>query len=164
MSEWRGRFLPACAIVSAVGQRTDVAIVRFVADLRAPTPSAAAEMISRNQRELLRQLQSGQRALKWRWTTSLPTAIVALPGFSRLQQQHPQLRLAVSKRSESLRQRMRFALETQIKRADQRQQRRAAPINKTHSREFTAPRAVFNAGIPAGGPIARVLASNVNLR
>ncbi|RBW49819.1 exodeoxyribonuclease VII large subunit [Marinobacter sp. F3R11] len=52
------RAIAACPIptVSAVGHETDVTIADFVADLRAPTPSAAAEKVSPDQSDLLRQI------------------------------------------------------------------------------------------------------------
>lgn len=43
--------------VSAVGHETDFTIADFVADLRAPTPSAAAELISRDWSEWREELQ-----------------------------------------------------------------------------------------------------------
>ncbi len=44
-------------VVSAVGHETDVTIADFVADVRAPTPSAAAELVVPDRRELERQIQ-----------------------------------------------------------------------------------------------------------
>mgnify|MGYP001851969385 FL=1 len=45
-------------IVSAVGHETDFTIIDFVSDLRAPTPSAGAELLSVNMEERKKSLQS----------------------------------------------------------------------------------------------------------
>jgi len=45
-------------IVSAVGHEVDFTIADFVADVRAPTPSAAAEMLSPNREEYLSRLNA----------------------------------------------------------------------------------------------------------
>lgn len=50
-------------IVSAVGHEVDVSIADFVADLRAPTPSAAAELISQDQNELSQQITNLEHKL-----------------------------------------------------------------------------------------------------
>jgi exodeoxyribonuclease VII large subunit len=44
-------------IISAIGHQTDITISDFVADLRAPTPTAAAEIISNSYEELLGNLE-----------------------------------------------------------------------------------------------------------
>lgn len=44
-------------IVSAVGHETDVTIADFVADLRAPTPTAAAELVSPHVEDYLQQIK-----------------------------------------------------------------------------------------------------------
>lgn len=91
----RAIFASRIAIVSAVGHETDVTIADFVADLRAPTPSAAAELVSRNQLELLRQLQSQQTRLEMAMDYYLAQQNRTFTRlYHRLQQQHPQLRLA----------------------------------------------------------------------
>src|SRR5207253_7890566 len=50
-------------IVSAVGHEIDFTICDFVADLRAPTPSAAAELIVRDVVDLVRDLEGCTRRL-----------------------------------------------------------------------------------------------------
>ncbi|WP_264187065.1 exodeoxyribonuclease VII large subunit [Marinobacter nauticus] len=59
------RAIAACPIptVSAIGHEVDVTIADFVADLRAPTPSAAAEKISPDQQDWLRRLAEQQGRL-----------------------------------------------------------------------------------------------------
>jgi len=59
------RAIAACRIpvVSAVGHETDLTISDLVADLRAPTPSAAAEMVVQSRDEILTRIASLQARL-----------------------------------------------------------------------------------------------------
>ena len=49
--------------ISAVGHETDISISDFVADLRAPTPSAAAELVSHETEKLLSELLNYRRRI-----------------------------------------------------------------------------------------------------
>jgi exodeoxyribonuclease VII large subunit len=53
----RAIYRSAIPIISAVGHETDYTISDFVADLRAPTPSAAAELVVRNKEEVKNRIQ-----------------------------------------------------------------------------------------------------------
>jgi exodeoxyribonuclease VII large subunit len=50
-------------IISAVGHQIDFTISDFVADLRAPTPSAAAQMVIKDKEELLKETRSNAQKL-----------------------------------------------------------------------------------------------------
>jgi len=54
----RAIFQSRVPIISAVGHETDFTIADFVADMRAPTPSTAAELVVREKAELVRSTES----------------------------------------------------------------------------------------------------------
>ena len=83
-------------VISAIGHETDVTIADFVADLRAPTPSAAAELVSRNQDELVQQLQYRRQRLEIALDRLFAEKQQKLRHLSlRLHNQHPQAQLRI---------------------------------------------------------------------
>jgi exodeoxyribonuclease VII large subunit len=84
------RAIAACRVpvISAVGHETDITIADFVADLRAPTPSAAAELVVKRKDEfyghidrLAARLQGAMRT-RVRRLESRVNQLAARPGFA----------------------------------------------------------------------------------
>lgn len=110
----RAIFNSSIPVISAVGHETDVTIADFVADLRAPTPSAAAELVSRNQQELLQQLAYKRQRLEMALDRLFNDKLQYLQRLRlRLQHQHPQAQLQVQKQQMSqLSHRLTLAIKT----------------------------------------------------
>jgi len=60
------RAIAACSkpVIAAIGHETDFSIAEFAADMRAPTPSAAAELVTRDRSELHRRVSDQERRLR----------------------------------------------------------------------------------------------------
>ena len=118
----RAIFRSTLPIISAVGHETDVTIADFVADLRAPTPSAAAELVSRNQDELLQQLRHQQQRLDMAFDRLFTRKSQRLKQLIlRLQNQHPQNQLrAQQAKNEQLTHRLQLAMLRQFENKQQK--------------------------------------------
>ncbi len=149
-------------IVSGVGHEVDVTIADFAADVRAPTPSAAAELVVPDAGELLQTLDRLRRRLHAAANGSLRRREERRRNVeSRLRRQHPERRLQqLQQRRDELELRLRrigtHALTTRherLERIDARL-RRASPmtrverlrerLNTTRRRLDGAIRAEFN--------------------
>lgn len=67
----RAIFNCSTPVISAVGHETDVTIADYVADLRAPTPSAAAELAVFDFQALMEQMESYRRRLEFTMNSRL---------------------------------------------------------------------------------------------
>ena len=118
----RAIFRSALPIISAVGHETDVTIADFVADLRAPTPSAAAELVSRNQDELLQQLRHHKQRLDIAFDHLFTQKNQQLKQLTlRLEHQHPQSQLQIQQaKNAQLSHRLQLAIQRQFEKTQQK--------------------------------------------
>jgi exodeoxyribonuclease VII large subunit len=79
----RAVFTSEIPIIAAIGHETDYTIVDFVADLRAPTPSAAAELAVPIKNELLQKLKDISEDLKYRMANTIDRLGVNLQDLSQ---------------------------------------------------------------------------------
>ncbi|RKS84532.1 exodeoxyribonuclease VII large subunit [Orbus hercynius] len=91
----RAIFNSKLPIISAVGHEIDFTIADFVADLRAATPSAAAELISRDTQDQLKDLRGLEQQIAMAMDNFLLKKNDQLQKLRHhLQTQHPQVKLA----------------------------------------------------------------------
>lgn len=94
----RAIFDSVIPVVTGIGHEIDYTIADFVADLRAPTPSVAAELTTPDMTSVLTQLASNQTRLYQLGKDRLETSIQQLDWLAkRLKQAHPATLIAVQK-------------------------------------------------------------------
>lgn len=108
----RAVFASNIPVVSAVGHEIDTVITDYVADLRAATPSAAAELVVPDQRLYQTRLREHFRNLSYHQKSSLRTRSQQLDNLERrLFSRHPEKQLSQQKQQlSSLKKRMVKAL------------------------------------------------------
>ncbi len=102
----RAIFSSLVPVISGVGHEVDVTLADFVADLRAPTPTAAAEMVVPHRTELLRRISDLEKRLSNtdRWFLPLAQRLdeVEANFARRIQSRLENVRLTLAARASQL--------------------------------------------------------------
>ncbi len=112
----RAVFACSVPIISAVGHEIDFTLTDFVADLRAPTPSAAAELVVKEQESLLERVRQCRARLLKATGQSIAKLRnrVALANSCYLMKRPEELVRQPRQRADDLRMRLQAAIETDV--------------------------------------------------
>lgn len=94
----RAIFASMVPVVSAIGHEVDVTIADYAADVRAPTPSAAAEVVAPDAAELRREIQQMVDRMRNALRRQLVMAREAVVSGSQRLERHAPLQLMVERR------------------------------------------------------------------
>ncbi|NQZ86746.1 MAG: exodeoxyribonuclease VII large subunit [Colwellia sp.] len=105
-------------IISAVGHEIDTTLSDLVADLRAPTPSAAAELVSQDNSELQSRLVELSKRAQHLFIQTIKTESLTLQTLNhRLTQVHPERKLQLyQQKSDELNIRLGTAIQRELER------------------------------------------------
>ncbi|WP_234416964.1 exodeoxyribonuclease VII large subunit [Xanthomonas fragariae] len=128
-------------VVSAVGHETDFSLSDFVADVRAPTPSVAAELLVPDQRELVARVQRAHARIAQLQQHALGNAMQRADRLAlRLRAHSPQARLQLlHRRQEDAGRQLRARMSQALERLQARVQRGQAQLQSHNPQRNLAP-------------------------